>query len=156
MRDYLMCLVFIVLSTALAGTANANPSYLTLAQGSLSAGELVVIVQLEQTDPALRPVLADLRVNFDPGKLKFLRAESAAPQKAITASELTKGHLRLALTGFSLAPLNAGEIAYLIFKTRQATGSARIQLDAASSKVAPVIARRHIKIGPGLTVRLQR
>ena len=156
MRDYLAGLVFLGGTLAFVGVAHANTGQLTLTQGSYSAGKLVVVVQLEQPDPALRPVLADIRVNFDSPKLSFLRAESATPQKAISASELSKGQLRLTSTGFNLTPLNDGHIAYLVFDVRPSAGSARIQLDAASSKLAPAIARRHLKFGSGLTVRLQR
>ena len=154
LRIVFMSMVFCALGTSRA--AEAAPTKVSLLEGKQEAGQVVVAVMIDQNDPSLRPVLADLRINYESAALRFVRAESADPQKAALGAVINKDQLRLTMTGFSLGPVKDGVFARLIFESVGDRQQALIEVDEAASKVAPARANAHLKTGPALRVVITR
>ena len=157
MRTEITAMSLFLASLLAASAALAAPSELGLGIKHADSGEIHVSVLLEQPNPDSRPVLADLRIQFDPKVLEFVEARTRVAGKMASGGLLPDGTLRVTLTSMSLAKLPSGTIAVLRFKRRDAKKGSKTRIGLTpATRLAPRNANTQLRLAAPVTIELAR
>ena len=138
-----------LLLVGVSGAAFAAPTTIALEEVAASSG-LAVSIVLTQPEEARRPILAEIRVEFESAMIEFRGGEGTVEGKHVTIVPIAPGVIRVTELGQNLVPMDGGQVAVLNFAWRGNKIRTWARIDPETSRLDRKAAESGIVIAPVL------